>query len=359
MIIVEEIPEPLPPPVIIVEEVTVPIPEVIVVEEIPEPLPPPVIVVEEIQEPLPPVKEEIRYVVGGEPETLPPVAVEVEELPPVIVAQEKPAPPKPPERYPGSHDVDELHAKISNINEPTLEDYVLIENYLREGHRPYFDDCHACHLHHKLSGDTHQDIQKIKLLGPNNELPTLEKHCIGVEEGDQGSCVLIYSSYDPCSIVRAEKMLSSIKDSDYKGHVLVRKGGYPNLLKGGLKLCHIPCSWKVNFLDEARDLGYKNVILTDLDLDPIKHLENIFEIIESNGYFFLTSKVKTKNCHENHRALKQLTSFVLGMNFDRPGMHEVLDEWMMMTEEGTLCMTCAPNIMPLYQLLQSKLYGDE
>jgi len=54
-------------------------------------------------------------------------------------------------------------------------------------------------------------------------------------------------------------LLSELGKCGYRGHLLLRIGGFPNVEKGGLKICHVPYAFKVAALLEARNLGFEEI----------------------------------------------------------------------------------------------------
>ncbi|MCK4935034.1 MAG: hypothetical protein KAR79_05555, partial [Simkaniaceae bacterium] len=183
------------------------------------------------------------------------------------------------EKFPGELEVKKVFSSIQDLNHPTLQDYLHLEKFLEFGVRSY--------LYPIFPED--QEHRKLQLIGKNHELPIFEKLFCNSEKTDLEKCILLYSSYEPLEKEQAYEVLDSITESNYRGHILFRIGGFPNISRGGLTYCHIPGSWKMTFFEEARLLGYQKVVC----LDPgtaIPDLETVFHTLDREGSFFQKAK---------------------------------------------------------------------
>lgn len=263
-------------------------------------------------------------------------------------------------------ELEKLWSSITDINHPTVEEYQAIEQYLREGERPYlapFGD-----------HDRVQRIRGLQLIGPNNELPLFEQHSLNVTQETEGRCILIYASYNGIYPDKARNLLTELGTCGYSGHVLIRIGGFPDLEQGGLKLCHVPYAFKVAFLKEAQRLGYKEVLWLDTALHPLTDLELIFKTIKEKGYFFTNVGLLSDNrsthlssaaqelgiAAEQYHSIPHISSSIIGLNLLNGRAVRLLKSWHEAAEKVYPFITCWPEELSLSIIawrLQCKPYG--
>lgn len=204
-------------------------------------------------------------------------------------------------------------------------------------------------------------IQNIKWVGPNNELPVFEVHDLHVTEETKDRCILLYGSHNGPYSSKVRTLLEELEQCGYSGHVLLRIGGFPNVSAGGLKLCHIPYSFKVAFLREATLLGYKKILWLDTALHPLTDLEGIFSQIEKRGYYFTETGMLSRN-HEYHleeaslsldiplqlhNQIPHISAALIGLNMDCPEVVQFLDSWYEVTERLTPNINWLPEELSL------------
>ena len=106
-------------------------------------------------------------------------------------------------------ELNDLWNSMSDINDPSLEDYLSVQNYLKYGKRPYLDAIFTlpCILRFlKEYNITEVDrshafcnriLQEIKLVGTNAEMPVFERLVIGNSSpSDLSKCIVFYVSYN-------------------------------------------------------------------------------------------------------------------------------------------------------------------
>ncbi len=201
-------------------------------------------------------------------------------------------------------ELDELWNSFDNLHCPTVGDYQRFETYLQQGRRAYLDDFFDYCLKTKelrahpgfFSIDRSECfqtriLQKMRFIGKNLELPSFNVLSLNQDHGRCNRCVIIYVShnFDQTSYYadKLEKLICSLRQTGFKGDVLVRVGGYPLLQQGGMKLAHIPYSFKVLSFLEAELLGYDAALWIDSAIAPTQNINFIFDLIEKNGYFLL------------------------------------------------------------------------
>jgi hypothetical protein len=149
---------------------------------------------------------------------------------------------------------------------------------------------------------------------------------------------------------------------------LVRVGGYPLLEHGGIKLAHIPYSFKVLSFLEAELLGYDSALWIDSAMAPTQNINFIFDIIKEEGHFFLQNgQTLIHDYHEKllpdltldswglqKRHLKKIphiVSGIMGVSFHHDLGRDFLCNWYARTaqtlpsislypEEFLVCLAC-------------------
>ena len=157
-------------------------------------------------------------------------------------------------------------------------------------------------------------------------------------------------------------MLEVIRDlqtEGYKGHVLFRIGGYPLTDHAGLRLAHVPYSFKILSLIEASILGYDNVLWLDSTIHPTNDLAKVFSKLSANGIFLLGTTTKLNLDYEYgilsdiaiaHSSLntqdlfdiEQISAAVIGISFKDNKGHDLIREWYRLTVEVYPAMTLFP-----------------
>lgn len=256
-------------------------------------------------------------------------------------------------------ELDKLWSSVSDINNPSLSDYLLIDDYLKNGERPYLDPLRLSMFSESLGSNRavyHRRMDLVlnfKLLGPNQEMPLFEIHKINVRKETEKRCIVLYASQNGPYPERARRFLSDLKKCRYSGHVLLRIGGFPNTPNGGLKICCVPYAFKVAFLREAQILGYSQVLWVDTSLHPLNDLEMLFKELDEKGYFFMSAcTVKASFVGHMQPGLKALSvseascdqiphiySPVLGLGLRHDAASSLLDGWYAETENILPYMT--------------------
>jgi hypothetical protein len=237
--------------------------------------------------------------------------------------------------------LDKVWTSIVDINNPTLEEYRLLDDYLLNKRR--FLDI-SCMKEHEGRLNL---IKSFHLLGPNGEMPRFERHSFNVTQNSKNRCIILYASHNGIYPEKLRGLLAELEKQGYSGHVLARIGGFPNTQNGGLKLCHIPYAFKLAFFQEARALGYKEVLWLDLSVHPLTNFDMLFSEIKRKGYF-LTYVGTLQDNAPGHRPeaaavlgistamydqIPHLSSIVMGLNMESPQAIQLLDHWSHETEK--------------------------
>lgn len=183
----------------------------------------------------------------------------------------------------------DLWASLSNIYEPTLSDYRLIESYLQFGKRPYLENLPETSWTN-IGDEVNLRVQimrDFRLVGLNGEMPVFEKHDLNVTEETKDRCILVFGSYNSPYPQKVYHILQELKECGYSGTVMIRIGGYPNLSHEGLKSSPFHGRWKLEFFKEARRMGYKKIIHLDTHVHPMCDLSDVFKVMNERGGFLL------------------------------------------------------------------------
>lgn len=237
--------------------------------------------------------------------------------------------------------LERVWSSIENINNPTLEEYRLLENYLANDRR-FLDVPNVGGYIGRLNA-----MRNFKLIGPNGEMPIFEWRSFNITQNSKNRCIVLFASHNGTYAEKARTLVSELEKQGYSGHLLLRIGGFPNIQNGGLRICHVPYAFKLAFLQEAKALGFKEVLWLDLALHPLTDLEMFFSEIKRNGYFFTSvgSLQDNEPSHrleaaetlgvtkEMYRQIPHLSSSMIGLNMENPKAIRLLEEWYKETEK--------------------------
>ena len=158
-------------------------------------------------------------------------------------------------------ELERLWNSISDMANPTLEDYRMIESHLRNGDRSYLERLRTTwEFYHPdlgsfLNGRLEQR-RNFKLIGSNGEAPVFEIHQMNPTEETKDRCILIYASYNNSYPRKLRNIVEELRERGFSGTVMIRIGGFPNLSEGGLQFCPFFGVWKNEFIKEAIRMGF-------------------------------------------------------------------------------------------------------
>jgi hypothetical protein len=273
-------------------------------------------------------------------------------------------------------ELQQLWDSMDNIYAPTIEDYEKVQNYLENGLRPYLDLMFDHGIKTGLIKSQYVKrnhtwwnrlLQKIKFVHPDSHKPPTYKVLnLEVPKNDRSRCIVLYASCNTdsfdCATPYSNRLLDIINDlrrAGYKGHVLYRIGGYPATQFGGLRLAHVPYSFKVLSLIEASHLGYENVLWLDCALHPLHNLDNIFKTIEKKGVFLLKNGATLKQDYtykilpdktieswglqySDLQKIEHIVATIVGVSFNSKKGHTFMNEWYRLTAKTTPSMSLFP-----------------
>ena len=180
--------------------------------------------------------------------------------------------------YEGKEIVDDIYSNITDLNNPTIEELQGLEEFLKNGERLYLNPIGKA--------PNKRNCRTIKLVGENGEEPIRKLFTVNTTLEDKKRCIVLYASFNYPYPEKVKLMASELKKCGYKGHILLRIGGYPNMQNEGLKLAHIPYSRQIASLLELRSLGYTEILWIDTAMKPLNDVENIFKPIRQTGRFY-------------------------------------------------------------------------
>ncbi|MES2121518.1 MAG: hypothetical protein V4492_01930 [Chlamydiota bacterium] len=237
----------------------------------------------------------------------------------------------------------DLWSSVSDIYNPTLDDYKLIESYLKYGKRPYLENLPEVSWKnipkYEIKLRT-QIMRDFKLLGPNDEMPIYEVHHLNVVEETRDRCILIYGSFNDPYPQKAFRILEELRKWGYSGTVMIRIGGFPNMIAEGIKSSPFHGRWKVEFFKEALRMGYRKIVHLDTHATPLNDLSLVFDILEETGCFYVDCGPWLK-INENFvqfaeplgippnevEDVRFIIGCVLGLDFSNTKISRLFQEW--------------------------------
>lgn len=168
------------------------------------------------------------------------------------------------------------YGQVRDIYNPRPEDYQALQKFLTQARRPAL----------ARLGDMEKRVRHLCLIGKSKEeLPQFGQVAVNCSEEMRENCLIVYASFNKGYPKGLKRLVDEVSKSDFKGHILYRIGGWPNVEEGDLTLAHIPYAFKPCFFREAQRLGYQRVLWLDTSILPIVSLNRIFEEIKAKGYF--------------------------------------------------------------------------
>lgn len=237
----------------------------------------------------------------------------------------------------------DLWSSVSDVYNPTFDDYTLIESYLKYGERPYLENLPEVSWgnipKYEIKLRT-QIMRDFKLLGPNGEMPIFEVHHLNVTEETRDRCILVYGSYNDPYPKNAFRILEELQKWGYSGTVMIRIGGFPNMVAEGIKSSPFHGRWKVEFFKEALRMGYRKIVHLDTHATPLNDLSALFDTLERTGCFYIDCGPWLR-INENFAQFAEplmiptdevenvrfIIGCVVGLNFSNPKISRLFQEW--------------------------------
>lgn len=173
---------------------------------------------------------------------------------------------------------DEVYDAIVDITNPTTEEYLSVDDYIKNGTIPQIGLWVDW-----MKNPWPRDFTIIK--GSASAISRKVTYVNCKKKDPLNNCIVLYASYNKEYPANVESLENIIKKSKYKGHIISRTGGMPNMEAGDLRLCHLPHGYKIAAIREAVRLGYKKVLWLDCTVTPIIDLSIIFDRIAKNKVY--------------------------------------------------------------------------
>jgi SAM-dependent methyltransferase len=248
---------------------------------------------------------------------------------------------------------------IQDWQNPTAEDYWKIHRFMKERHvanintpisnRPFPDEF----LNTDFYGWLLYRSGRIAISSDPLEMPKGRQIVYfnnNPEKKDK--CVICYAGYqshwnDRDYLHSINFIIESLKKFNFDGHFIYYIGGWPSLEKNRLQLADVPFSFKPFLFEEARDLGYENILWIDACCVPVKSLDPIFEFIKTKGLCFysyrsISNRGKTQDGFSylmpfleisHNKQYEDISSQVVGINVKNNAAAHLLDEWIHAAEK--------------------------
>lgn len=226
--------------------------------------------------------------------------------------------------------VPDVYAELSDLYNPTEEDFFKIQDKLSNSVRPIIE----------RMKDTAFIARDFKIIGNSpNEKPSYNWMAVNSSEDERENCIIIYASFNrkyPKGLLR---LVDVISHSDFHGHVHYRIGGWPNIEAGDLTLAHVPFAFKVCFFREMQKKGYKRVLWLDSSILPWVSLNDIFQMIQDKGFFVQgnshdvgiymnedTAAYYNLDLEQTY-SIPSCSAAILGIDFTNPKTAPLIDAW--------------------------------
>ncbi len=227
---------------------------------------------------------------------------------------------------------DAVYASIPDIYNPTLVDYQAIEDYIHTGVYPY--------IGRVINWEVEQRPRDLKLTPRPGESLRYRIRAVNLNNPNKRrNCIILYTSFNDDSPTKLRQLFRQIRNSNFKGHVIYRVGGWPNIEAGNLIYAHLPNSYIMCAFAEALRLGFRRVLWLNPNVRAEIRYRKIFKKIKQASFFAYSLPYKLSqllqrkeyilsfNISEN-RASKIYTLFsgIIGLDFtDSTALNLFLD----------------------------------
>jgi glycosyltransferase involved in cell wall biosynthesis len=223
-----------------------------------------------------------------------------------------------------------VYSQIKDPLHPTLGDYQFLQDFLSYGKRDRLERL----------GDMYGSTKSIKIIGTTpEELPRFGTIPVNTDSEGRENCILLYSTFNRQYPRGLQRLLNLLIQSDFKGHLLYRVGGWPDTEGGSLFLTHVPYAFKAAFFKEAQRLGFKRALWLDTSVVPLVSMNMIFERIQEKGCFVMGNTHEVGPYMNSEAAvffglsLKQTyqipscSAGLFGVDFTKPLGKGIIDRW--------------------------------
>ncbi len=223
-----------------------------------------------------------------------------------------------------------VYQEISSLTNPTLEDLFKVQHYLTFGERSI--------IH--LLKDYEPNARNLKIIGTSpEEQPQYGDIAVNCDPSERENCLIVYASFNKNYPRGLRRLVNFVKNSDFRGHILYRIGGWPNIEGGSLALAHVPYAFKASFFKEAQEMGFKRALWLDTAILPVVSLNQIFDLIQKEGYFSMGNShnigpyINSLTCdafaitQEEADQIPSCSAGITGLDFTKNVGKTILDLW--------------------------------
>ena len=231
-----------------------------------------------------------------------------------------------------------IYLKISNLLNPSEEDYRILQRYLLEGERPYLDWLNR-YIQNPKDGYRYDiRVRDFRLVKEEGE-SIFEKVYFYTSPHDRDLCIISYASFNGWYPDRIKKLKDSLQKVEFQGHYLYRIGGWPNVEEGSLLLAHVPYAFKLCMFREALSCGYRKILWLDCSFTTLQNLSSLFKMIEDKGYLIVSDPNKFSNyinekvltyfnlTFDDSHNVEAVAAGIIGFDFTNENARKIFDTW--------------------------------
>lgn len=231
-----------------------------------------------------------------------------------------------------------IYLKISNVLDPTAEDYKILQSYLLDGERSYLNWLNR-YIQNPGDGLRYDiRVRNFRLL-KEDEDSIFEKVCFSTSPYDRDLCIISYASFNGWYPDRIKKLKDNLQKVEFQGHYLYRIGGWPNVEEGSLLLAHVPYAFKLCMFKEALSYGYRKILWLDSSFIPLQGLSFLFKLIEEKGYLIVSDPNKFSNyinekvleyfnlSFDDSQNVEAVAAGIVGFDFTNENARKIFETW--------------------------------
>jgi hypothetical protein len=260
---------------------------------------------------------------------------------------------------------EELRSKIpiSSWLNPTEEDFKKLEAYYSNFYDSHKESLYPLFKHHrfcllrnfKFSSTDHIKLKK-----------ELQKIYFNGDPNKKDQCIICYVSCHRNYHNKLLRLIDYLKITNYKGHLIYRVGGWPDLKNGSLFYFNTPYAFKPFLFNEVKNLGYKKILFLDTSICLNKPVDKLFDWMSDSGFVLYSDNQRYRHTISTYLidslkltkkeqfGTRRFCAGILGLNFQNPKCRQFLSRWIAAAKTRTpfLCRYPEEGIMSalLYRL---------
>ncbi len=243
---------------------------------------------------------------------------------------------------------------LSSWDDPATEDYLMIDQFLQDKKNELVATPH--HLRPFKNDYLNKEFYGwITYRSPGNlfapeDIRGVHIDYLGNDPNIMDKCVICYVTYNKKggrNYMRGLKYLTkALKKINFEGHLIYCIGAYPGLSRGRLLYADVPYAFKTFLFEEAKNLGYHQVLWLDACCVPLRSISPLFKHIEKEGIGFRgMGPLSWTPLHEGYKELMPefnisekksyllQTNQVIGINFDSEIGNQFLDRMIQLIDK--------------------------